>query len=129
MTREKAKELAEILQAYSEGKNIQFFESHDGWQDWSDNESEIFDDMDYRIKPEPKYVPFENSKEMYEAIRKHGAWVHLRFKDYEEYYAINTICKDGVLIGDDEDGNERCFDEMVKDFVWADDGTPCGKLI
>jgi len=121
-----------VLQAWAEGKTIQV--KLDGEDNFIDVENVLSFDWEreglvYRIKPEPKYVSFKSEKEMYEAIRKHGAWVHLRFEDYKDYYAINTICKDGVLIGDDEDGNERDFDEMVKDFVWADDGTPCGKLI
>lgn len=132
MTRECTKELLPLIQAWAEGKTIQV--KLDGEDNFIDVENVLSFDWEreglvYRIKPEPKYVPFDSTNEVYEAIRKHGAWVHRSFEDYEEYYAINTICKDGVLIGGDEDGNERDFDEIVLDFVWADDGTPCGKLV
>ena len=62
MTREKAKELLPIVQAYAEGKEIEY-RGLDGA--WLDN-----DDMDfnpnwtYRIKPEPKYRPFKDIDEL-----------------------------------------------------------------
>ena len=50
MTREEAKKLLPIMQAYVEGKNIQFLACKDKWIDIDDPS---FDGrIDYRIKPE-----------------------------------------------------------------------------
>ena len=77
MKKEKAKELSELLKAYSEGKTIQFLVKQ-GWavngviapsDTWVDIKVENinykeFDNEDcykYRIKPEPKLSPHGNS--------------------------------------------------------------------
>lgn len=61
MTRERAKELLPIIQAFAEGKATQF--SIDDGHSWRDNNTEyhtlnfIFDgSVLYRVKPEPKTV-------------------------------------------------------------------------
>ena len=61
MTREGAKELLPIIQAYAEGKAIE--QSLDGrrwfetcYPSWSQN-------LIYRIKPEQKYRPFKTREE------------------------------------------------------------------
>lgn len=65
MTKEKAKELAKILLAYSEGKTIQKYNwlyicegrYEQGWEDIKDLK---YDELTFtmRIKPEKKLVPF-----------------------------------------------------------------------
>lgn len=56
MTREQAKELLPIIQAYAEGKTIQYKARDTGqWCDWKDclcSDCTFYDDIDYRIKPE-----------------------------------------------------------------------------
>ena len=64
MTREKAKELLPIIQAFAEGKDIQVW-VNDTWQD---EESPLFwVYAQFRIKPEqksePKYRPFMTQEE------------------------------------------------------------------
>ena len=61
MTRERAKELLPIIQAYAEGKKIQSLSSA-GWEDINDP---LFrSHSEYRIKPEPR--------EWYEIVPKGG---------------------------------------------------------
>ena len=56
MNRERAKELLPIIQAFAEGKEIQVYNKIKGeWFDSSDIPS-FSCGIDYRIKPEPKYV-------------------------------------------------------------------------
>ena len=66
ITKEKAKELSEILKAYSEGKTIQR-KSNTGWNDLHELLGEDIKQatvkvggeyLDLRIKPEPTLVPF-----------------------------------------------------------------------
>lgn len=130
MTKEEAKKLLPFFEAYAEGKvNVEY--KRKDTIDWMPMTSSTpwCLDYDYRVKAKPKYVPFESANEMYEAIRKHGAWVHISTENYKDIYAIHTIDNRGVLIGDDSYGVDHSFDEMANDYVWADDGTPCGKLI
>ena len=63
MTKEQAKEILPIIKAYSEGKIIQY--RHKGRTKWYDLDSGQFncDIYFYRIKPEPKYRPFNNQYE------------------------------------------------------------------
>ena len=61
MTREEAKELLPIIQAWAEGKNIQFL-SDGEWQDINQTDFTCYPDK-YRIKPEPKYRPFKTQEE------------------------------------------------------------------
>ena len=59
MTREEAKELLPIIQAFTEGKPIQFRTNNRSWVDLLDNDIEINALFEYRIKPEQKYRPFK----------------------------------------------------------------------
>ena len=62
MTREEAKELLPIIQAFAEGKVIQFKSSITN--EWRDFNEPAFNGLpdNYRIKPEPKYRPFKSKK-------------------------------------------------------------------
>lgn len=61
MTRERAKELAPIIQAFGEGKCIQF--KNRGDDEWNNSNVDIdadygfWEDKDYRIAPEPRTRP------------------------------------------------------------------------
>lgn len=92
MTREEAKILSPIIQAFSEGKTIQSRCITDEALLWWDDNNPTFevDDFDYRIKPEPKYRPFANAQECLEKMKKHQpfGWV----KDKSSFYPIEMIC-------------------------------------
>lgn len=83
MTKEQAKHLAEVLNAYAEGKTIEVFLDLD-WK-WVEVPSDGYcfdvENKSYRIKKEPKYRPFKNAKECFEEMKKH--------------YPIGWICRDG----------------------------------
>ena len=71
MTREQAKELLPIIQAFAEGKTIQFRTNNRSWVDLLDNDIEINALFEYRIKPEPKYRPFKTKEECWNEMMKH----------------------------------------------------------
>lgn len=90
MDRNQAKEFYPILQAFAEGKTIETRRkpttdnngvTKDGWfefNDWTEtNELEYWVNVEYRIKPEPKYRPFANAEECWKEMQKHQpfGWV------------------------------------------------------
>lgn len=85
MTREEAKELLPIMQAYAEGKTIQFL---DGGK-WADvYQTDFYQSPGkYRIKPEPKYRPFRTRRECWDEMLKHQPFGWLKSKENE--FCIN----------------------------------------
>ena len=84
MTKEKAKHLAEIFNAYAEGKPIEVFLARE-WCEITPNGFNFDVENDsYRIKKEPKYRPFKNAKECFEEMKKHQP--------------IGWICHDGGFL-------------------------------
>lgn len=84
MTKEEAKEFYPILQAFAEGKVIECrtkpsaLECTDVPNNWTEmTDIEFWNNTEYRIKPEPKYRPFENAKECWAEMLKHHpfGWV------------------------------------------------------
>lgn len=85
MTREEAKELLPIIQAFAEGKTIQLL---DGGK-WLDvYETDFHESPErYRIKPEPKYRPFRTRRECWDEMLKHQPFGWLKSKENE--FCIN----------------------------------------
>ena len=77
MTREEAKDLLPIIQAFAEGKVIQCKSSINN--EWRGFEEPVFNGLpdNYRIKPEPKYRPFKTQEECQQEMLKHQpfGWV------------------------------------------------------
>lgn len=85
------KQLVNVLQAYLNGKTIQYYDvdyrfkiAHPGERNfnnkWVDvDEDHLFrpDFYDYRVKPEPKYRPFKDADECWQEMLKHQpfGWV------------------------------------------------------
>ena len=129
MKRQQAKELLPIIQAFAEGKTIQYYYG-DNWVnirpdtavDFSDNPS------NYRIKPEPKYRPFANNKECWNEMLRHKPFGWVKVKNAEcDYYII-----DGVYYSENYEaavvsmsGETFNYKEMIDEYLFAD-GTPFG---
>ena len=78
MDRNEAKEFYPILQAYAEGRAIECrtkpstIEGADVPNDWTEmKEIEYWHNIEYRIKPEPKYRPFKNMERCLKEMQKH----------------------------------------------------------
>ena len=95
MNRNQAKALLPIIQEYAEGKTIQSRCVKGDTSLWYDDEDPSFDnDFEYRIKPEPRYRPFENAKECFEEMQKHKpfGWVKSTlFKDLALVKRVTTL--------------------------------------
>lgn len=111
MNSRQAKELLPIIQAFVEGKTIEFRER--GCTLWTESVSPIFNfaNFEYRIKPSPKYRPFANAEECWQEMQKHQpfGWVKTD-EGYEQIWHVNK--------GDD-------FNATLKTCTFAD-GTPFG---
>ena len=131
MTREEAKEMLPIIQAFAEGKVIEcrtkpsaLSKSWQGMNDWTEmKELEYWVNVDYRIKPEPKYRPFKDAEECWAEMQKHQPVGFMKFKDTESgYYMLTSIARGvGVGINDSLFSYDRVFD----DYTFAD-GLPFG---
>lgn len=90
MTREGAKELLPIIQAYSEGKTIEYLATKDKWVELEDPRFNYNAGL-YRIKPEPTYRPFKDTDECWEEMKKHEpiGWLEHKSGDYKAF--INSV--------------------------------------
>ena len=78
MNRKEAKEFYPFLQAFAEGKAIECrtkpssVKGTDVPNDWTEmKEIEFWNNIEYRIKPELKFRPFNNTKECWQEMQKH----------------------------------------------------------
>lgn len=119
MTREEAKALLPVIMAFSEGKPIQAKELGK-WKD-IDNFNFAMKSTDcYRIKPEPKYRPFNNAEECWNEMLKHQpfGWV----KDKTETYVQIILVGSGRVYTRD---TYPTFYDANLSYKFAD-GTPFG---
>lgn len=137
MTREEAKKLLPFIQAFSEGKKIQWLKpDSDEWIDIVGGDNVDFEDLTefnvaYRIKPEPKYRPFKNAEECWAEMKKHQPFGWLKDKDSElrNIQALtekmSTIADGVYLRGINLINGWHVFEEAVKEYTFAD-GEPFG---
>ena len=121
MNRQEAKELLPIIQAFAEGKTIEF--RTNSISKWIETTTPKFDLLhEYRIKPEPKYRTFANIKECWEEMQKHKplGWI----KDTSTICNIINIQKTGIFI---YDGIANRYLNFINVFnLKFADGTPFG---
>ena len=113
-----------IMKAYEDGKTIDA--KHYDETEWKsleyvENYPFDFSYYEYRIKPECKYRPYESVDEAFNEAKNHGFWVKCKNKE-----SLCTIHDFGVGICGDLYINGYDSLKFLNDFVWADDGSPCG---
>ena len=119
MTREEVKKMLPIMQAYAEGRTIQFL---DGGK-WLDlYESDFYESPErYRIKPEPKYRPFKTKEECWNEMMKHQPFGWVKEISSEMLYLINGISDMSIVIMEDISS----FKEAMNIYEF-NDGAPFG---
>ena len=134
MTKEKTKELIakaqdriNLMQAYVNGKQIQFFSILENkWVDTIDPSWSQFNR--YRIKPEPNYRPFKNAEECWQEMQKHRPFGWIKDKNDGHYSMVTTV---DAAAGEDKkhieisSGNIWTLSETMCDYTFAD-GEPFG---
>lgn len=137
MDRNQAKEFYPILQAFAEGKTIETRRkpttdnngvTKDGWfefNDWTEmKELEYWVNVEYRIKLEPKYRPFNNAEECWAEMQKHQPFGWIKCK--EGYF--NIVYVDDYYVGLADKDNSSILlasKNSYQDNTFAD-GTPFG---
>ena len=119
MTREETRDAVKVMEAYANGKKIQYLDNNNKWIDIH-NPSFDWYDYAYRIKPGPKYRPFKNQEECWNEMHKHLDFGWLREK--ESGYLFNTIAVfDSIRIKE----NAYNYSLVFKRFEFLD-GAPFG---
>ena len=128
MTREEVKKMLPIMQAYAEGRTIQFLDGGK-WLDLC--ESDFYESPErYRIKPEPKYRPFKTKEECWNEMQNHQpvGWLkskkdgrlrcigEVSWSDEFETVHIALSTSESLL---------RCSCTVFDEYTFAD-GTPFG---
>ena len=128
MTREEVKEMLPVLQAFADGKTIESRCIKGDKSLWYDDEDPSFDnDLEYRIKPEPKYRSFANAEECWQEMQKHQpfGWV----KDKKDgHHALITAVDDDTC-GMSLNGNAAWSLSGIMDLFTFSDGVPFGVKI
>ena len=119
MTREEAKEMLPIIQAWADGKIIQVREKG-RWVELCIDDFNLCPDM-YRIKPEPKYRPFKTQEECWQEMHQHPDFGWVLAKDSKIMYHICVVGIGYVLI----DSMSPIFSEAFAEYKFTD-GTPFG---
>ena len=135
MDRNQAKEFYPIQQAFAEGKIIETRRkptadnngvTKDGWfefNDWAEmKELEYWVNVDYRIKPEPKYRPFKDAEECWQEMLKHQPFGWVKDKDTQKFLVCKALGKLFFIGIEDKPYN---YKEVLRDYTFAD-GTPFG---
>ena len=122
MTREEAKELLPIIQAFAEGKDIQIRNiTDDDWDDINDDRMSFCAKAEaYRIKPESRYRPFKSQEECWQEMHKHPdfGWVTDGY-----YKSTISVKSDSIVVT--ISSLEYDFGKAYIHFTFAD-GTPFG---
>ena len=128
MTREQAKEMLPIIQAWAEGKNIQYL-SDGEWHDINQADVTCYPDK-YRIKPEPKYRPFKSQEECWQEMLKHQPFGWVKSKKNGRFRCIGEVSWSdefetvNITLSTSE-SLSRSSDSVFDEYTFAD-GTPFG---
>nr|DAP88745.1 MAG TPA: hypothetical protein [Caudoviricetes sp.] len=122
----KVSEQIAIMKAYEDGKPIERKDIDETeWKSLEYVENYPFDFVanEYRIKPE--YRPFKTIKEAFDEGMKHGFFVKKKYNQFQRMIVSLDNCERENLIYI----NGQFSSEYLNNFVWADDGSPCGVKI
>lgn len=120
MNKQETKEKIKVMQAFVDGKAIQYWDSFRN--KWVDDEGEPiwnWRTSEFRIKPEMKIRPY-TFEEMCEAVKKHGSWTW--DKETKDAWSILYFDNIGVKWHDGDSSTYEIFATMY----WLDDNSPCG---
>lgn len=126
------KEMIEVMSAYKNGKQIEWFDDILG--EWKDTKNPMWDweHIDYRVKEESKYRPYKDIEEMInDFCERSGAkrskmgepFIWIKHKNGKDKHLITGVYDEGVY-------NSSVYlelEEMLRDYCYLDD-SPCGKL-
>lgn len=110
MTREEAKQLLPIIQAFADGKTIQDYIN----DTWKDKECTFFGELSQSpIKPQPKYRPFKSQEECWKEMLKHQPFGWVYSKNESCYYCIISVDENKIELSPTE---QSCPVEPPKEY-------------
>ena len=126
MNRKEVAGLLPIIQAFAEGKDIEYRTKgfNENWKKVTQIPELSFKSFEYRIQPEPKYRPFANAEECLQEMMKHqpfgwitsqGAFFYIIYIE-DKLFGYGSAC--GTILHIE-------FNDVLKRFTFAD-GTPFG---
>ena len=123
MTREEAKELLPIIQAYAEGEKIEMLDFKGRWVKMT-NPDFTLSPENYRIKPE--YRPFKTKEECWDEMHCHSdfGWLIRIDTGVFAFVNIKAIFSEEIVFDNDFD-NVYTFKNAFKYYKFID-GTPFG---
>ena len=127
MTREEARNAAEVMLAYADGKTIEcrFNSGRGEWKDAILDKDGTLDFewnmIDYRIKSEPTYRPFKDKEEWWAEMKKHQPFGWVKNMRGSHLFVYFVSIKGYVIVNDRENKFTDAFDILT--FI---DGTPFG---
>ena len=122
----KVSEQIAIMKAYEDGKTIERKGVEETeWKSLDYVEDYPFDffGYEYRIATEPKYRPYESVEEAFAEAKKHGFWAKNKSHNLRIIGIIEGTESGILYIGGIN------ASEYLNNFVWHDDGSPCGVKI
>ena len=126
MTTEEIREAAKVMEAYANGKKIQYLDGYNKWID-ATNPSFNWSDYIFRIKPEQKYRPFETQEECWNEMLKHQPFGWIKsIKKQEKVHIGRVEDDDCVFITLSINEGLNYSPSYLFDNYTFDDGTPFG---
>ena len=114
------------MKAYEDGKTIEQkrFDRNE-WESIVYAENFPFDFLmnEYRINPEDKYRHFQTIDEAFNEAKKHGFWLKHKLSGRICFLTSFLEERNTIYI------NSRATVCGLNDYVWLDDGSPCGVKI
>lgn len=119
MTVQEIREAAKVMEAYANGKKIQYLNDDN---EWIDTSLPLFNWAKhiYRVKPQPKYRAFKSQEECWQEMHKHPdfGWVTDGY-----YKSTISVKSDSIVVT--ISSLEYDFGKAYIHFTFAD-GTPFG---
>ena len=122
----KVSEQIAIMKAYEDGKNIEkkrYYRTEWEILEYVDNYPFDFVLNEYRIKPECKYRPYKSVEEAFNEAKEHGFWLKHKLSGRICFLTNFLEERNTIYI------NSRATVCGLDDYVWLDDGSPCGVKI
>ena len=126
MTREETRDAVKVMEAYANGKKIQY----KGISEWLDASFPLFNwaKYKYRVKPEPKYRPFKTQEECWNEMHKHPdfGWVKGNVTgEYKQVIRVFNYNTELIFNISNNSSADYSPEMMFRGYTFTD-GTPFG---
>ena len=127
MTVQEIREAAKVMEAYANGKKIQYLNDDNEWID-APNPLFDWDNYVYRIKPGLRYRPFKTQEECWNEMLKHQPFAFLSSANEYDWFSICRVFEEEGIPKITFASNPYSDYDMTKvfDTVQFADGTPFG---